>query len=354
MKIAIISFYDIYSPKWVEKVVKMIYEWLNKDIEFHIYSLRHELKNKNNRKEFSSYFMPNLCWLWYFLYILYIWLVLAINHKKYDKIVCNNINWFIPCLLKKYWFLKNIKIYTICHNVKKAYYDSIYWWKSYSYSQKIMLWVDKICYRYSDRIIWVSDWIKKQLIYNYQIQSENIDVVYNTIDLFENKFIELNKKEKRFVFISNDNIRKWVDIINNLWKRLEQSNSKYQIQIIWPDKSWINKCNNIIYIWSMSNEKTIEYISKSEILLLPSKNEWLPFVVLEWISVGTPFIASTESNIEMMNNKCGIVCKDIKSYKDWIDKVISNYEYYQNWCKEFLSNSDMKKFNNNYFKILNK
>ena len=73
MKIAIISFYDIYSPKWVEKTIKMIYEWLNKDIEFHIYNLRHGLsKDKNNRKEFSSYFVPNLYWLWYFIYIIYI------------------------------------------------------------------------------------------------------------------------------------------------------------------------------------------------------------------------------------------------------------------------------------------
>lgn len=333
-KVYVVSSYSPFCNKWLEKVVGSIIKLLYKDFNFITFFISSQ-KNDRNNNLYSKHCklipikVPHLYWIGYYIYIVINTLRIIRYTNKDDIIIGNNDNLFFLTLLKKF-FKRKINI--IIQNVKMDYYENntnlLLW-------QKLQLQIEKICYKNADSIVAVSDWIKDQLIKHHKIPSNKIKIIYNSINFYKWRIYQRNEKESRILFISNDNYRKGIDTINELWLLLERNNIPIVIEILWPDWNGIKQSNNIVFKWITPNEHIQEYLSKSLLLILPSKNEGLPLVILESISTWTPVLFSTKCNTQMINHIGWVLCDTTEEFYNNIIELYTHETAYlklQNWA----------------------
>lgn len=83
----------------------------------------------------------------------------------------------------------------------------------------------------------------------------------------------------------------------------------------------------INFLGPIANEKMNDYFSQMDLLLLTSREDPYPVVVLEAASAGNPTLAWAGSGgiVEFLANECGFVCKDYttQSFFNEIEKLIS-------------------------------
>ena len=74
---------------------------------------------------------------------------------------------------------------------------------------------------------------------------------------------------------------------------------------------------NIEYVGSVSDDAKSNFFNNIDILIIPSKNEAEPLIILEALSYGVPIIANSIGCIpQMLNTKCGFL---IHSTDDFIN-----------------------------------
>jgi len=167
------------------------------------------------------------------------------------------------------------------------------------------------------------------------------------------------------------------ELVQSVYKIVSEKNIKnFKLDIIgWGDECYINKIKTYV-----NNADIIDYVHfhspvfgleklnvmrKSDLLVLPSKSEGFPMVVLEAMSVKLPVAMTDECNISeafnyraafridldtLVDNLCDIMSLDFESRQDIGD---SGYKY----CKKYYSlDSVIKMYKNVYcdlFKKLN-
>lgn len=164
--------------------------------------------------------------------------------------------------------------------------------KGISYIHKILK-----LYNYADKVIAVSKWCKKDLIFNYGIKKNNIEVIYNPVKNFDEQCIE---KEKNIVLIvgrMHDVKQQW-HIIRAFKMVLEEvpdaelvfagkgENAKY-LRKLCHDL----RIENNVFFMGFVNEIDALY-RQTKCAVFSSASEAFPCSVIEAVSYGVPVVAA--------------------------------------------------------------
>ena len=139
----------------------------------------------------------------------------------------------------------------------------------------------------------------------------NVDFIYLPAPLDESKFkkLEAKKKKNQIVYIGRDSFEKGIDILKNI-------------------ESKIN--GNVIYCTNFSWGKTMQILSESTILVVPSRMESIPQVIKEAFYLKIPVIATNVGGIlEIIeNNVTGILVtpENPSEMTKAINALLENFE----------------------------
>ena len=162
-------------------------------------------------------------------------------------------------------------------------------------------------------------------------------------ELFKKKIKRRKENVKTINFLYCGNIQKEKGI-NKILKSIESINSfekEYQIKLdIYGMKfDNINLNNKFIeYKGKLDTNKRLSKMSEYDCLILASKNEGLPMILIESLSIGLPFITSKvgaikdllienypyicDVNINSIKNKINQFCVDFHDNNDYLNKII--------------------------------
>ncbi len=121
-------------------------------------------------------------------------------------------------------------------------------------------------------------------------------------------------------------------IVRLLQENVELTHKKYSWVIIGDGifKKELSKFPNVSLTGQLPNNKVLEYMSDSDLMVFPSLNEGMPNVLKEAGSLALPIVASDVGGIpDLLNNgERGIMFKrdDYSGFKEAIFKAIENYK----------------------------
>ncbi|MGE6368791.1 glycosyltransferase [Planococcus kocurii] len=192
----------------------------------------------------------------------------------------------------------------------------------------------KIMIRYSTRILGVSTGVLEEIFFK-KIDEKNIfKVLYNGFSIPSNELAEYkNQKENYIIHIGRQNVAKNQLRAIHIFNEFYQSNSGYQLLLVGRKNPIINNLlekeieklslNNVIKILD-EKENIYPDLIKSKLLLLPSKREGLPGVVIESVISNTPVLGTDLSGVIELNSHFPIHINYLslnKDNKDWALKM---------------------------------
>lgn len=196
------------------------------------------------------------------------------------------------------------------------------------------------------RIVTVSNFSKKDIVKQYKIDSQKIDVVYNGIN---KRFcpLEIDKKNNIktkyaegnpfFIYVGSLNPRKNIENTLkafDLFKKQTQLNYKFIIvgEKLWNNKS-IEDCYNnlsykedIIFTGRLFNEDLGQLLASAVALLYISYFEGFGIPIIEAMQCGTPVITSTETSLPEVAGDAAILCNpnDIESIAQQMSNILDD------------------------------
>lgn len=144
--------------------------------------------------------------------------------------------------------------------------------------------------------------------------------------------LKLNNQKVNILFVGRLEKIKGIDILLESFKKLDQ---KYNLTVIGDGtlKNELDKKNeNIIFLGYKGLEVISQYMKKSDFLIIPSRNESLPLVILEAANHKLPVLASDVGDCKYVLNRYKIGEVFNINNSDQIIKSIStfNYKLYKN------------------------
>jgi hypothetical protein len=279
-KILILTVCNPLEWSGIEKVMNEVWKTLGKSWKYKVtYLFSWDWKiEENDWIIYKSVKIPKIKWINYILYDLK--LPKYIRNENPDLIIDNMWNSYFYQL---FWKRRKNKILSVCHWTPRDFkylskhppYNSIFdkifnwfWWLSWIITHTYSI-------KKSDYIVTLSKELKTRLIDNW-VPENKIHIIYNWYDP---KDIEIKQHDWiKILFISNDHIRKWIDILENV-ANYYIKNDNIKFYVIW--KSYESLHKNVISKWKMKRDELYNFMAESDIIFLPSYCEWQPLVVLE-------------------------------------------------------------------------
>lgn len=283
---------------WAEKIASMIWSYLHDSNKYNITYLtfyESEKKYDFSGKEIclDERLSKNI-----FIKIIKLFIraykIKQISKKEKIYICFSHMEEANFCnIFSKIIFLNSSKIYIQVHQSVSA------WWKLY----KILI---KVLYNFSDKIITIVKEEKENLINNYSIKEEKIEVIYNPVDI---KKIDVLKLEElveykklygnhKFTFINIWRLTypKNQELLIKVFKKFNEKYKNTQLIILWEwelrnkleEQIWENK--NIYLLWNQINP--YKFLYNSDCFIFTSRYEWMPWVLLESLVCWLPIISS--------------------------------------------------------------
>ena len=176
-----------------------------------------------------------------------------------------------------------------------------------------------------DKIIFISKWVKNKFFQNLpQLSDNKTQVIYHSIDVYKKKI----KKEKQIIFVGKLNKSKGYDLycksmfnildLNKDWKAYSIGEEK-RFQEFFTHKNHKN-------LGQITHKKVLDYLSKSEIAIIPSRWEE-PFgrTALEASSRGCATIISNTGGLsETTDHAIKLKKLDVKNIELETEKLIKN------------------------------
>ncbi len=122
----------------------------------------------------------------------------------------------------------------------------------------------------------------------------------------------IQRRPKRIVYVGRKSMEKGYDIFQTLAKDKEFAKEGYEFQAVY-DKPW---------------EKAIKILASATMLILPSRVEGLPTIILESFACGTPVIASNIGGVDELieDHQTGLTFtpEDLKNLKEQVQILLND------------------------------
>jgi glycosyltransferase involved in cell wall biosynthesis len=197
-------------------------------------------------------------------------------------------------LMSAYFLPSDMKLVVTVHDIFPYldYSGKVYSWMAERYVRSIE--------KKADRIIAISEFTKEQLVENTRIESSDIDVVYQGVNL--ETFRSRKEEENRNYFlhvgseIDRKNIEGLIEIFEGIKKREQDTKLLRVGKISEKTKKIIRNSDlvlgeDIVYKADISEEKLVELYSGAQKLLFPSHAEGFGRPIIESLACGTPVVA---------------------------------------------------------------
>ena len=148
-----------------------------------------------------------------------------------------------------------------------------------------------------DKIIFISKWVKRKFFENLPKLSDNkTQIIYHSIDPIKKKM----KKNKQIIFVGKLNESKGYDLYCKSMFRILNENKNWKAYSIGEERRFQDfpRHKKHFNLGQISHKKVLEYLSKSEIAIIPSRWEE-PFgrTALEASSRGCATIISNSGGL---------------------------------------------------------
>lgn len=167
------------------------------------------------------------------------------------------------------------------------------------------IWVEKRAMRDCDYGVAVSEHVKESVIEQYGVDKNKISVIYNGVDCRRFKPKVGENRKNRVLWVGTNpklkGLRETIDAVRG-----------FPLKLMVVGISGLSR-NNVEYLGKIGPDKMPEIYNKADFLILPSKYESFPSVVMEALASGLPVIVSPECHCEILNEKCGVVTHDYRS-----------------------------------------
>lgn len=233
----------------------------------------------------------------------------------------------------------------------------------------------KKLYNYTDKIITIVWEERENLISKYGLLSDKIKTINNPVDI-EN--INLLKNEEiweynylfendKFTFINIARLspEKNQKILINAFEKFHSKYNESQLIILWDwplnleiknNISKLNSKNDIHLLWNHKNP--YKFLAKSDVFLLTSNTEWLPWVILESLALWIPVISTDcktwpkEIFKENISDYNSVEKFSIEKY--WILSPIEDENEFFKAMEEIYKNENLREtlINNSKIKVL--
>ena len=176
-----------------------------------------------------------------------------------------------------------------------------------------------------DKIIFISDWVKKKFFTNLPRISQNkTDIIYHSIDPTEKRI----KKNKQIIFVGKLNESKGYDLFCKAMFKVLDRFTDWKAISIGEEKRFQNFPTHIhhLNLGQLSHNKVIKYLEKSEIAIIPSRWEE-PFgrTALEAASRGCATIISGTGGLsETTDHAIKLKILDVYNIEKEVIKLIKN------------------------------
>ena len=234
-------------------------------------------------------------------------IIKKINDINFDVIEIHNR----PVMVKEFIKKINSKIVLYFHN------DPNNMKGAKSISERIYL------LKNVDKIIFVSEWIKKKFFENLPILSDNkTQIIHHSIDPIKKN----TKKNKQIIFVGKLNLSKGYDLYCKSMFRVLNENKDWKAYSIGEEKRFQNfpRHKRHLNLGQISHNKVLDYLSKSEIAIIPSRWEE-PFgrAALEASSRGcATIISNTGGMSETTDYAIKLKKLDTKNIEDEVINLI--------------------------------
>ena len=221
----------------------------------------------------------------------------------------------------------------------------------YKRSEKNML-------KNSDKVICVSDVVKRSLLKNYKVLNKNkMQTIFNGVDLNEFKKIKSKEvdllrskfaKQDDFLIISVGNIikQKGYPLLIDAMPSILRNNKKVKLVII-GDGDYLNKLkylvhrnhleNFVFFTGRVDRNDLKKYYSMSDCFAFPTlRGEGLPYVLIEAMASGNVVVTTPNGGTDLVNHKNGIVLKknSVNEIAMATLKLIRDKKYYNSLLRQ--------------------
>lgn len=214
----------------------------------------------------------------------------------------------------------------------------------------------RFCYNKFDKIVCVSDDVKKAFLQKLNLKKNNLEVLYNTNET--GKILLESKEDVTDIIFSNDVVNvcsvgkivkvKGYDRLARVHKRLLKEGLNHHIYIlgIGEDEDKINKYleeNDLKDTYTLVGfrENPYKYVSKCDLFVCSSLREGFSTAVTESLVVGTPVVSTLCSGAQELlgyNNEYGLVVENSEEgIYQGMKKLLEDREllaYYKDKAKE--------------------
>lgn len=253
-------------------------------------------------------------------------------HELRNWIIQTHTRFFLSSFL---WWL-----FAKYHKLKWVHVEhgSDYVKLSSEFQSKIAYWYDRVIgkwiFKKADSIVAISN-VSKEFI-NKNFTNRDINVIYNWI-LFNETQIE-KKWTIKLVFIGRLVKLKWIEFLLEVYKNILNKYNELDLYILWDwneyeyVKNFIikNSLNNVHLLWYKDNSYIMNFLSKNEcLIIMPSIQEWLWKVALEWLISKNVVIWSDAWWIKEISDKDDLIIfksRNILKLKEAIIIWMKNYD----------------------------
>ncbi|MDF1694608.1 MAG: glycosyltransferase [Saprospiraceae bacterium] len=274
--------------------------------------------------------------------------------------------------MKPDWvFVSTMKYATLCGYLSLILPNSIHWicresnisslsYSSYYRFPRLMKLLAKIAYKKMDHIIAQSEYMKKDFLDFFKTSQQNITVINNPIQFERKEWKKTMSKSKRLLSVGRLNKVKGYDRILPQIARLDFDYT-YTILGDGPERKLLEGLiislgieNKVEFKGQVNNVE--DYYENSDVLLMASRHEGFPNVLLEAGIHGIPVVAMNcpGGTAEIVHHGTnGYLVDDIEEYADYVKKVYQN-----EWDAKGIKRATQKKYEiktilSQYYKIIN-
>lgn len=230
---------------------------------------------------------------------------------------------------------------------------------SYIYDKIIWAWI----FKKADSVVAISEWVKEFI--QKEFVNREVDVIYNWIN-----FLTLEKQEnKDFIkiwFVWRLVKLKWVDLLLKSFSNLSKKYENIILEIVWDwdERENLEKYvlflwlqNKVNFLWLQDREYIKLFLVKTDILVNPSFQEWLPTTVLEWLLSSCVVVATDVGWTKEISNLDDLMIVnpwDLDSLEKWLEKAILSYKNFFWRSRDLvLDKFDWSKNIEKYFNLYN-